>query len=114
MDTNELMQQANEIFTKELERLQTEKGKKQKSEIAELRAPQQLLGLEGSNFCKVAPQTVTLIEKEINTFSWFIPDNIEIPALAVLKTLEVILPQFCGAAAGPVQPVLRTNVKQGK
>lgn len=113
VDVTALLQEANEVYKAEVARLQQEKGGKPKSEIAGLRA-QQLFGLEGTNFCKAAPDTVKAIETEINTFSWFIPDSVEIPAMAFLKTLDFLLPKLCGAAVATAKTELHTNVKQSR
>ena len=115
VDVTALLQEANEFYKAEVARLQQAKSgepaESTKSEIAQLRA-QQLFGLEGTSFCAAAPETVKMIEGEINQFSWFIPDKIEIPAMAFLKTLDFLLPKLCGAAAEPVKPVVQTNVSQ--
>lgn len=106
-----LLAKTNEVYQDELARLEQEKGGKAKSTLAVLRG-QALFGLEGSSFCKAAPDTIKAIEGEINTFSWFIPDKVEIPAQAFLKTVDFLLTQLCGAAAGPAKPRLKTNVSQ--
>jgi hypothetical protein len=108
-----LLREANEFYQTELARLQQAKSgepaESTKSEIAQLRA-QQLFGLEGTSFCAAAPETVTMIEGEINSFSWFIPDKIEIPIMAFLKTCDFLLPKLCETAGvSPAKPKVDQN-----
>lgn len=109
--SEDLRRKANEAYQAELKRL--EGDKKPKGEIAEMQA--QTLGSInlGGNFCDVAPQTIQSLIKVIRQFSWFIPDNIEKPGLAVLRALQVVLPEFCAGdaekKAGEAKPEVKQN-----
>lgn len=91
---DDLRRKADEAFKDELAQL-----KGQPSNTGPNPVP--LAGIDlGGNFCDMAPKLIQSALGLLDTFAWLIPDKVELPLRAFLKTIKtVVLPTFCGTGA---------------
>lgn len=104
---DDVRKKADEAFQKALDDLEGDKKPKSATPLS-LSAP----AISGGTLCDKAPALVKSAIGLLDSFSWFIPDNIETPLRAFLTVLQnVIMPAFCGTAPATGTPV-KTNVSQ--